>query len=104
MCIRDRTGVPIVGICGGFQMLGVSIDDPQGIENQNEPCRRTALGLLSVRTVLGAEKIVRRVRGSLRRSLFSNDSAPPVHFEGYEIHVGETFYESGTHPLADIQC
>jgi len=98
------SGIPIVGICGGFQMLGVTVEDPYGIENRSDPCRRTALGLLSVRTVLGAEKIVRRVRGSLRRSLFSNASAPPVHFEGYEIHVGETFYESGTHPLADIQC
>ncbi len=97
------SGIPIVGICGGFQMLGVTVEDPYGIENQSDPCRRTALGLLPVRTVLGAEKIVRRVRGSLRRSLFSNDSAPQVQFEGYEIHVGETFYESGTHPLADIQ-
>src|SRR5580765_4699275 len=99
-----ETGVPIVGICGGFQMLGVTVEDPWGIENHGDACSQTALGLLSVRTVLGAEKIVRRVRGSLRRSLFSNASAPPVHFEGYEIHVGETFYESGTHPLADIQC
>ena len=96
-------GIPIAGICGGFQMLGVTVEDPWGIENHGDACSRTALGLLSVRTVLGTEKIVRRVRGSLRRSLFSNDSAPPVHFEGYEIHVGETFYESGTHPLADIQ-
>jgi adenosylcobyric acid synthase len=97
-------GIPIAGICGGFQMLGVTVEDPWGIENHGDACSRTALGLLSVRTVLRAEKIVRRVRGSLRRSLFSNASAPPVHFEGYEIHVGETFYESGTHPLADIQC
>jgi adenosylcobyric acid synthase len=96
-------GVPIVGICGGFQMLGVAIEDPQGIENQGEPCSRTALGLLPVRTVLRAEKIVRRVRGSLRRSFFCNDSAPPVHCEGYEIHVGETFYETEARPLADIE-
>jgi adenosylcobyric acid synthase len=98
------SGIPIVGICGGFQMLGITVEDPWGIENHGDACSRTALGLVSVRTVLGAEKIVRRVRGSLRRSLFSNAAAPPVHFEGYEIHLGETFYESGTHPLSDIQC
>jgi adenosylcobyric acid synthase len=99
-----ETGVPIVGICGGFQMLGLTVEDPWGIENHGDACSRTALGLLPVRTVLRAEKIVRRVRGTLRRGLFSNAAAPPVDFEGYEIHVGETFYESGTHPLADIQC
>ena len=59
-------GVPIVGICGGFQMLGSSIEDPHGIENQGEPCSRTGLGLLPVRTVLRAEKTVRRVQGCLR--------------------------------------
>ncbi|HEX9788978.1 MAG TPA: cobyric acid synthase [Candidatus Binatia bacterium] len=98
-----EVGVPIVGICGGFQMLGVAIEDPQGIENQGEPCRRTALGLLPARTVLRAEKTVRRVRGSLRRNFFCNDSALPVPFEGYEIHVGETFYQTGARLLADIE-
>ncbi len=96
-------GVPILGICGGFQMLGVAIEDPQGTENQGVRCSRTALGLLPVRTVLRAEKTVRRVRGFLRRNFFCNDSAPPIAFEGYEIHVGETFYETGTHFLADIK-
>ena len=97
-------GVPIVGICGGFQMLGVSIEDPHGIENQGEPCSRTALGLLPVRTVLRAEKTVRRVRGSLRRQFFSQRFCRrKFHFEGYEIHVGETFYETGARPLADIE-
>jgi adenosylcobyric acid synthase len=98
-----EVGVPIVGICGGFQMLGVAIEDPQGIENQGEPCRRTALGFLPARTVLRAEKTVRRVRGSLRRNFFCNDSALPVPFEGYEIHVGETFYQTGARLLADIE-
>jgi adenosylcobyric acid synthase len=99
----SEIGVPIVGICGGFQMLGVAIEDPYGTENQGEPCRQTALGLLPVRTVLRAEKTVRRVRGSLRRNFFRNDSSSPVHFEGYEIHVGETFYQPGACPLADIE-
>lgn len=97
-------GVPMVGICGGFQMLGLSIEDPDGIENQGVPCSRTAFGLLPARTVLRAEKTVRRVRGFLRRNFFGNDPAPPIPFEGYEIHVGETFYEAGTHLLADVQC
>ena len=96
-------GVPIIGICGGFQMLGLSIEDPQGIENQGEPCNRAALGLLPVRTVLGTEKTVRRVQGSLRRNFFRNDAPPQVTFEGYEIHVGATIYETSPCPLADIE-
>jgi adenosylcobyric acid synthase len=96
-------GVPIIGICGGFQMLGVAIEDPDGIENQGEPCGRTALALLPVRTVLRAEKTVRRVRGSLRRNFFRDDSSAQLTFEGYEIHLGETFYQTGAHPLADIE-
>ena len=99
----SEIGVPIVGVCGGFQMLGLSIDDPHGIENQGEPCSRTALGLLPVRTVLRAGKTVRHVRGSLRQNFFRNDSPPHVTFEGYEIHVGETLYETGARPLADIE-
>ena len=95
--------IPMVGICGGFQMLGITVEDPYGIENRGEPCSRTALGLLPVRTVLGAEKTVRRVQGSLRHSFFANDHPSPVTFEGYEIHVGETFYENGAHPLADVE-
>ena len=95
-------GIPIIGICGGFQMLGLSIEDPHGIENQGRPCRRKGLGLLPLRTVLRAEKIVRRVRGRLRRACFS-DFATRRFFQGYEIHVGETLYASGALPLADLE-
>jgi adenosylcobyric acid synthase len=95
-------GVPIIGICGGFQMLGVAIEDPQGIENQGEPYRREGLGFLSVRTVLHTEKTVRRVKGCLRSNFFGNGPCPETHFEGYEIHVGETSYEPGARPLADV--
>jgi len=95
-------GVPIVGICGGFQMLGVAIEDPAGIENDGKPCRRTGLALLPVRTILRAEKTVRRVQGRLRDSLFGGASRTEPCFDGYEIHVGETIYEPGACPLADI--
>jgi adenosylcobyric acid synthase len=100
---RTAVGAPIIGICGGFQMLGLSIEDPHGVENQGEPCGRAALGLLPVSTVLRAEKTVRRVQGCLRGELFRNESSRPARFNGYEIHVGETLYESGALPLADIQ-
>ncbi len=94
-------GVPIVGICGGFQILGLSIEDPEGIEN-GVPASAAGLGLLPVRTVLCAEKIVRRIHGSMRGKFFGGGLSPQAHFAGYEIHVGETFYETGARPLADI--
>ena len=93
---------PLLGICGGFQMLGAAIDDPHGIENGGEPCRRKGLGLLPVRTVLHAEKTVRRVRGSVRSEIFAPSVRLDPSFEGYEIHVGETLYEQGSRPLADV--
>jgi adenosylcobyric acid synthase len=97
-----ESGIPLIGICGGFQMLGSSIEDPQGIESQGEPSSRKGLGFLPVRTVLHREKTVRRVEGCLRPQLFGLGRFPENRFQGYEIHVGETLYESGSRPLADI--
>jgi adenosylcobyric acid synthase len=100
--IRNRVdaGVPIVGICGGFQMLGLTIEDPQGVENEGKPCSRAGLGLLPVRTVMCAEKTVAPVSGRLRNGFFGADS--PAAFQGYEIHVGETSYDSGAQPFSDM--
>jgi adenosylcobyric acid synthase len=103
LCRLHENGVPIIGICGGFQMLGTSIHDPQGIENNGEPVSEAGLGLLPVRTVLRAEKTVRRVRGSLGGDFFGGGSSPHARFEGYEIHVGETFHQTGARPLTDIE-
>jgi adenosylcobyric acid synthase len=97
-----KNGFPIIGICGGFQMLGVFIEDPHGIENHGRACSREGLGLLPVRTVLRAEKTVRRVDGCLRSNLFGVGLCRDTHFNGYEIHIGQTFYETGATPLAGI--
>ena len=97
-----ETGIPLIGICGGFQMLGSSIEDPYGVENQGQPCTRKGLGFLPIRTVLGVEKTVRRVHGCLRTNVLDAGLLPKTRFEGYEIHLGETFYEAGSRPLADI--
>ncbi len=99
----NELGVPIIGICGGLQMLGNTIEDPHGSENYGLPSTETALGLLPIRTVLCTEKTVCRVRGFLRSYLFRGGAAPPIPFEGYEIHVGETVYETGASPLSDVE-
>jgi len=97
-----KNGMPILGICGGFQMLGISIQDPQGIENQGIAASTGGLSLLPVRTVLRSEKTVRRARGCLRANLFGTGFFEKTDIEGYEIHVGETFYETGAQPFAEI--
>jgi adenosylcobyric acid synthase len=99
---RHDGGVPIIGICGGFQMLGGFIDDPSGVENGGRPRRCAGLGLLRIGTVLQEEKTVRRVQGRLQADFFGLGFGAETHFEGYEIHVGETIYESGTRPFAEI--
>ena len=75
---RGRT--EIVGICGGFQMLGREIRDPLGIESSAENPR--GLGLLGVSTVMAAEKTL--VRTSARHVASGHDVT------GYEIHHGQT--------------
>jgi adenosylcobyric acid synthase len=73
----------MIGICGGFQMLGLSIEDPAGVESGGVPRSMQGLGHLPVRTVMWGEKTVRRVEG--RTDLWGGCS-----FSGYEIHMGET--------------
>jgi adenosylcobyric acid synthase len=101
--VRERAEArrPTVGICGGLQMLGHSLSDPDGVEG---PARsRAGLGLLPVATVLGREKVTRRARGCVAASAFLGDAAPQAELEGYEIHLGETVYDEGALPFAEIR-
>lgn len=75
-----RYGGKLMGICGGFQMLGQSIHDPSGLEGT--PGSAQGLGVLAMATTLAPEKQLRTVHGWL-----VIDNAP-VH--GYEIHAGVT--------------
>ncbi len=73
-----RYGGKLIGICGGFQMLGERIDDPEGIEEA--PGSSAGLGLLSFTTVLEAEKRLAEVSGAL--------ALENARVTGYEIHCG----------------
>ncbi|MFJ3054772.1 cobyric acid synthase [Herbaspirillum sp. NPDC087042] len=75
-----RYGGKLIGICGGFQMLGEAVDDPHGVEGR--PGSSAGLGLLAMRTELTREKRLLQVSG---HGSFSADQ-PAV--RGYEIHMG----------------
>ena len=77
-------GVTVIGICGGYQMMGLTIADPYGVEG--EPQTVSGLGLLPVHTVLSREKTTVR-----RRFRFGSAEGPVC--EGYEIHMGQTVME-----------
>jgi len=93
---------PIVGVCGGFQMLGIKLSDPSGAENNGAPAERNGLGLLSVQTVFSAEKIVRPISGELCDTAFAEGLWQDRQFQGYEIHMGETYRNGATRPFARI--
>ena len=85
----------LIGICGGFQMLGLAIEDPLGVENSGLARSTAGLGLLPVRTVMQAEKTVSRASGT-------SECWPAHPFTGYEIHMGETVYGAGCTPFARV--
>ncbi|MDP3551905.1 MAG: cobyric acid synthase [Novosphingobium sp.] len=85
---HHRRGGMVLGICGGFQMLGRTIADPLGIEGA--PTEVTGLGLLDVTTELTAHKALRNVSGM----------AFGAAFEGYEMHMGVTAGPDTARPFA----
>ena len=86
-----RRGGTILGLCGGYQMLGRSIADPGGIEGP--PSTIEGLGLLDVRTTLSAEKRLEAVSGA------TCDGKP---FAGYEMHMGVTEGPDRARPFARL--
>jgi adenosylcobyric acid synthase len=84
-----RRGGRILGICGGYQMLGQSVSDPLGMEGP--PGEIEGLKLLDVATVLTGEKTLTQVQGAC----LANGAS----FRGYEMHVGETRGPDCVRPL-----
>ena len=86
-----RRGGFVLGLCGGYQMLGKTIADPEGIEG---PAGKVAgLGLLDVDTILSGDKSLEPVHGA------TADGAP---FTGYEMHMGVTEGADRARPFAHL--
>jgi adenosylcobyric acid synthase len=84
-----RRGGSVLGLCGGYQMLGRTIHDREGIEGPHE--KAAGLALLDVETVLSREKTLQPVRGK---------TADGFVFSGYEMHMGVTKGNDCARPFA----
>lgn len=83
-----REGTTVLGICGGYQMMGIEVCDPDHVEGDIE--RLPGLGLLPVSTTMSGEKVTRQVTSD--------------YGAGYEIHMGETrpFGDAKVSPLLHL--
>ena len=87
-----RRGGRVLGLCGGYQMLGRTIADPDGLEGAERHI--AGLALLDVETILAPRKVLRRTSGT------HLESGHPV--AGYEIHMGRTTGPDTVHKLLSM--
>jgi len=91
---RSRRCEPIVGVCGGCQMLGETITDPDAIESPTG--KAVGLNLLPITTHFGREKRTAQVRARVAMpSLLSSETAIEGDISGYEIHMGRIERRAG---------
>ena len=98
-----KAGKAVIGICGGYQMLGEVIRDPQHTESQNDEV--AGLGLLGMETVFASEKLTSQVVAQCQDLHFMGQSISADNLQGYEIHMGHTAFtrEADNHPFTICQ-
>ena len=91
-----RKGATVLGICGGYQMMGIEVLDPNHVEGDIE--RLPGLSLLPLSTTMTGEKVTRQDKFRLAVAEAGSEDT----MEGYEIHMGDTHpvSEAGASPLA----
>lgn len=90
---------PVLGICGGYQMLGKRIIDPNDVEGGGEI---QGLGLLPVTTVFAPEKHRTRVTGRICHADTMLGNCVGALVEGYEIHMGQTTFDTDARPFVQL--
>lgn len=93
-------GKIIFGVCGGYQMLGETLEDPEGVENGGS---MKGMGLLAMDTVFAGEKTRTRVKGSFQNVEGQLKELSGVELEGYEIHMGISTLKEDTKHLTDLR-
>ena len=97
----NNDGTPIVGICGGYQMLGRKLDDPYRVESAEGSTE--GLQLLDMVTVFNREKTTTQVKGRVNIGKGILSEADGKEIEGYEIHMGESIENSEESPFQILQ-
>jgi len=96
---RAREGAAIVGICGGYQMLGRTLADPHGVDGCSPGTRADGLGLLPVDTLFYPQKRTEQARARVVAAQGFLTQVVGVEVAGYEIHMGDS---RGAEPLFEI--
>lgn len=92
-------GCVIFGICGGFQMLGETLNDPEHIE---EGGMISGMKLLPMNTVFTNQKVRTRVKGHFSKLEGTLKELSDIEVEGYEIHMGVTVLDNSLNPLSAV--
>jgi len=85
---KARSGTPVFGMCGGYQMLGRKVSDP--VKAESDTAEAEGLGLLEMDTVFEAEKITSQVKGKVEADTGMLAGMKGVEVTGYEIHMGRS--------------
>ncbi|MDU7216802.1 MAG: cobyric acid synthase, partial [Dialister sp.] len=97
--LADR-GTPVIGICGGYQMLGEKVCDPLHVESDKDEV--TGLGLLPYITTMQGEKNTYQVEFNCKNLPFLDMNFSAENLKGYEIHMGETVLTGTAQSLFNI--
>jgi adenosylcobyric acid synthase len=87
-----NAGTPLIGICGGYQMLGKEIYDPEHTESELDSI--TGIGLLDIATTFAADKVTHQVTACCKDNGFLGINSTCADLTGYEIHMGRTEFLS----------
>ena len=93
---RAKAGTPVIGICGGYQMLGKTINDPYKVESRGSSV--AGLGLLDIETTFGQVKTTTQIGARVVANTGLFEGLKGIEITGYEIHMGQT--GSQNHPAA----
>ncbi|MBI5098412.1 MAG: cobyric acid synthase [Nitrospirae bacterium] len=102
-CVKAAVnkGIPLVGVCGGYQMLGKKIYDPQGVESAHKEIK--GFGLLDIETTYDKTKTTCQVEAEIVKSLeLGVKSYDKSLLRGYEIHMGDSTGDIGLFKLRRI--
>lgn len=93
-------GTPVCGLCGGFQMLGRELRDPEHVESSRDDL--PGLGLLDTVTDFSAEKILAQATGEISKNGAFIEGIQGLAVKGYEIHMGKTVLGEEAQPLINV--